>query len=246
MLHSEPFVLRWQRGMRATGSGALTYDSVEWIGEPIGLCVLSGSGAGSTDAAASEPYGLTLTPVSRTSPAVTVAFSYDPGTPVETKSIWCPDATGGTGQRTQPVRADGQQEEQVMNAILRLETRRLRLRPLMLSDAPAVQLLAGTSEVADTAPNIPHPYPEGLAEQWIAGRADTARDGTSVSWAIADGTSDALYGAISLVIAQKHGHAEMGYWVGVPFWGRSYTTEAARAVLTCAGCAVQAQAIAPQ
>lgn len=118
-----------------------------------------------------------------------------------------------------------------MEAIPTLETQRLRLRPLTLGDAPAVRLLAGAPEIADTTLNIPHPYPEGLAEQWIAGRADAALSGASITWAIADRSFDELYGAISLVIAQQHQHAEMGYWVGVPFWGRGYTTDAAAAAL---------------
>lgn len=118
-----------------------------------------------------------------------------------------------------------------MELIPVIETARLRLRPLALADAPTVQRLASAPEIADTTLNIPHPYPDGLAERWIAGRGEAAREGASMTWAIADRGSDELYGAISLLIAQPHQHAEMGYWVGVPFWGRGYTTEAARATL---------------
>jgi RimJ/RimL family protein N-acetyltransferase len=118
-----------------------------------------------------------------------------------------------------------------MEVIPVLETPRLRLRPLAPADAPTVQRLASAPEIADTTLNIPHPYPESLAEQWIAGRAEVARNGGGITWAVADRASDELYGAISVMIAQQHRHAEMGYWVGVPFWGRGYTTEAARAVL---------------
>jgi len=111
------------------------------------------------------------------------------------------------------------------------ETLRLRLRPLTLADAPAIQRLAGVPEVTDTTLNIPFPYPDGLAEQWIAGHAEAAHNGTSLTWAITDRTSDGLYGAISLVIRSQHQHAELGYWMGVPFWGCGYTTEAASDVL---------------
>lgn len=117
-----------------------------------------------------------------------------------------------------------------MDLIPVMETARLRLRPLTLADAPTVQRLASAPEIADTTLNIPHPYPDGLAEQWIAGRAEAAREG-GITWAIADRTSDELYGAISVAVSQQHRHAEMGYWAGVPFWGRGYTTEAARAAL---------------
>ncbi len=83
-------------GARATGSGALTYDGMARLGSIFG-CGLSGVGTGSTFDASS---GLRLTPVSRTSAAVRVSFSYDPGVPGEAKRIVCPiggiDSTSNT------------------------------------------------------------------------------------------------------------------------------------------------------
>ena len=29
----------------------------------------------------------------------------------------------------------------------------------------------------------------------------------------------------------QHSHAELGYWIGVPYWGKGYATEAAKAVV---------------
>jgi hypothetical protein len=49
-----------------------------------------------------------------------------------------------------------------------LETPRLVLRPFTLEDAPAVQRLAGAKEVAATMLAVPHPYEDGIAEQWIS------------------------------------------------------------------------------
>ena len=49
----------------------------------------------------------------------------------------------------------------------RLETNRLTLRLFEISDAPMVQILAGTEEVARTTLSVPHPYPDGAAEAWI-------------------------------------------------------------------------------
>jgi len=50
-----------------------------------------------------------------------------------------------------------------------LEAPQLVLRPFTLGDAPAVQRLAGEREIAATTANIPHPYEDGVAEQWISG-----------------------------------------------------------------------------
>ncbi|WP_420792384.1 GNAT family N-acetyltransferase [Bacillus cereus] len=46
-------------------------------------------------------------------------------------------------------------------------SKRLTIRPFELNDAPKVQELAGDKEVAKTTTIIPHPYPDGWAEEWI-------------------------------------------------------------------------------
>ena len=40
-----------------------------------------------------------------------------------------------------------------------------------------------------------------------------------------------LVGAIGLMVKPEHANAEMGYWVGVPYWNRGYAAEAARALI---------------
>ena len=111
-----------------------------------------------------------------------------------------------------------------------LETPRLRLRPFTLEDAPVVQQLAGDSRVADTTANVPHPYPDGVAEAWIATHDSSAAEGRSYTWAIADLETNELMGCISL-IPNRHNGAELGYWLGVPHWNHGFMSEAARAVI---------------
>ena len=111
-----------------------------------------------------------------------------------------------------------------------LETPRLRLRPFTLEDAALVQQLAGDSRVADTTANIPHPYPDRAAEAWIATHGSSAIEGDSYTWAIANLETNELMGCISLIL-NRHNGAEMGYWLGVPYWNRAFMTEAARAVI---------------
>jgi ribosomal-protein-alanine N-acetyltransferase len=110
-------------------------------------------------------------------------------------------------------------------------TPRLTLRPFVLADAPDVQRLAGAAEVADTALNIPHPYPAEVAVAWISGHLEQFATGTAVIWAIVLRETTALCGAISMGIDQQHQHAELGYWLGNPYWNRGYMTEAGAAVL---------------
>ncbi len=112
-----------------------------------------------------------------------------------------------------------------------LETPRLSLRPFTLADAPDVQRLAGASEVADTMLNVPHPYENGMAEQWIGGQAELFKAGSNVAYAITLRDGGTLLGAISLGVTAQHRRAEMGYWLGVPFWNQGYMTEAAEALV---------------
>jgi len=112
-----------------------------------------------------------------------------------------------------------------------LLTPRLRLRAFDVADAPAVQRLAGDFAIADTTLSIPHPYPEGMAEAWLASLATAFAEGQQAVYAITDRASGEVVGAIGLILRREHDRAELGYWVGRPFWGRGFATEAARAML---------------
>lgn len=112
-----------------------------------------------------------------------------------------------------------------------LETERLLLRAFTLADAPAVQDLAGAIEIASTTLRIPHPYEEGMAEAWIRSLDPVREEGTEIIFAITERETDLLVGAMGLTLEPVHVRAEMGYWIGKPFWGRGYASEAGRALL---------------
>jgi RimJ/RimL family protein N-acetyltransferase len=100
-----------------------------------------------------------------------------------------------------------------------------------VADAPVVQRLAGAREIAATTLNVPHPYEDGLAEQWIATHGPSFAEGQSVTLAVTELGSGELVGAVGLVLTPRDHCAELGYWIGVPYWGRGYATEAAQAIV---------------
>ena len=112
-----------------------------------------------------------------------------------------------------------------------LQTERLVLRPFELSDAAEVQRLVGEREIAATTINIPHPYEDGVAEKWIASHPERFAKGEVANFAICDRESGSLVGAITLFLSLENERAEIGYWIGRPYWGRGYCSEAAQAIV---------------
>ena len=113
-----------------------------------------------------------------------------------------------------------------------IETPRLRLRPFNVADGPVVQRLAGSVEIARTALLIPHPYPDGAAEEWISSHAEEWKARRQAVFAVVQKTDDAVVGAVGLGrSADDPTVAELGYWIGHPFWNNGFCTEAARAVI---------------
>jgi ribosomal-protein-alanine N-acetyltransferase len=132
-----------------------------------------------------------------------------------------------------------------MSSIPRLYTPRLCLRAFTPADAARVQELAGNALVAGTTLNVPHPYPEGAAEEWIAGHEANAAAGRV--WALAvtlagtrtpgreqDVTDTGhVVGTMSVTLREEQGErcGELGYWIGVQYWNKGFATEAAHALL---------------
>lgn len=112
-----------------------------------------------------------------------------------------------------------------------LQTERLTLRPYALSDIPALLPLIGAREVAATTLRIPHPYTESDARDFIARTQEGLLNGGELRVAIILRESDTLCGGVGLRIEAEHRRAELGYWIGVPYWGNGYATEAATALV---------------
>ncbi len=102
-----------------------------------------------------------------------------------------------------------------------LETDRLILRPPRPSDIPAITSWLGDYDVAKMTARVPHPYSEADAEDFIAGVGAEDR----VVFALTRKNDGMFMGCAGL---HSDGQGwEMGYWLGKPFWGHGFATEAA-------------------
>ena len=144
-------------------------------------------------------------------------------------------ASAGDGERVVDGRdasGRGSQESSASFFQPRLESARLCLRPFELADAAAVSRLAGAREIADTTISIPHPYPSDLAQRWVGSRDSAYASGKTADFAIGPLDTGELVGCVGLrEIDREHLQAELGYWIGVPYWNRGYASEAAARLL---------------
>jgi ribosomal-protein-alanine N-acetyltransferase len=111
-----------------------------------------------------------------------------------------------------------------------LETERLILRPLTRADSLRVAKLAGHRAVAQYT-RLPHPYPVELAFSFISGLETEWKKERAAVFAIVPKGEFELVGAAGLHPGRyDRTVAETGYWLGVPYHGQGYATEAARRV----------------
>ena len=85
--------------------------------------------------------------------------------------------------------------------------------------------------------------PDGAAELWIKQHPGMWQQGKAAIFAVclkteqtdgsagSESTDAELVGAMGLEICETNHHAELGYWIGRPFWGRGICTEAAQRVV---------------
>jgi len=104
-----------------------------------------------------------------------------------------------------------------------LKTARLVLRAPRFEDAKRVTALINDRRIAEKTVRIPHPYRIADANEWIG----TALAQSAESYLITL-RGDVVGGC---AIEMRPDGPEIGYWLGVPFWGCGYATEAAQALV---------------
>ena len=111
-----------------------------------------------------------------------------------------------------------------------LETARLRLVPFSVEHSERLSNLAGDIRVAKETMNIPHPYTPKMADAWIRSLEKKWNSKERVEYAIELKQSRDLIGGVGYV-SWEGDDAELGYWIGVPYWGCGYCTEAGKSLI---------------
>jgi len=105
-----------------------------------------------------------------------------------------------------------------------LETERLTLCAPRHEDVKAIAVLANDRRIAENTARIPHPYGVDDAEQFVT--TVNKRDGEACFVILLDDTPIGACG-----IDPREDGLELGYWLGVRYWGQGYATEAVRALI---------------
>ena len=111
-----------------------------------------------------------------------------------------------------------------------LTTASLVLRPPHQDDAQDIAALANNYNVASMLKNMPYPYFDADAQEFIDRISKKSSD--AATYAITLKATGELIGICSLHASEsRYGIPYIGYWIGEPYWGQGYATEAARALV---------------
>lgn len=113
-----------------------------------------------------------------------------------------------------------------------ISTERLRLRAPRPEDAPRLAQLANDPAVARMTTRMPHPYGLADAEAFLGHCAQ--QDGARERVFAVERDDEGLIGMLGFH-PDESGRTEIGYWLGRPYWGQGYATEAAEKALVWAG-----------
>ncbi|EON72586.1 GNAT family N-acetyltransferase [Lysinibacillus sphaericus] len=114
---------------------------------------------------------------------------------------------------------------------LMITTERLVLRLFQTSDAEAVATLCNNYHIYKNTLYLPYPYSLNDALSWMEHHYDNFMGDQSYEFAVTDKDSGEVLGAIALSNNPSFNQGELAYWIGEPYWGNGYATEAAQAIL---------------
>lgn len=114
-----------------------------------------------------------------------------------------------------------------MHAQPEIVTERLVLHRPRLRDAPRIASLLNNYEVTKNLARVPHPYTINMAIDWLL-RQNKQWSPETITF----GLYAEHAGLLGFCGTHREGQdAEIGYWLGEPYWGKGYMSEAVEAVI---------------
>ncbi|MFK7902260.1 MAG: GNAT family N-acetyltransferase [Nitratireductor sp.] len=111
-----------------------------------------------------------------------------------------------------------------------IATERLVLRPPHIEDAEELTMLANNIKIARMLGTMPHPYTDKDAKAFID--KCEANIGRACIYVITEEATGKVVGVGGLhEDPTRYEEPYLGYWIGEPYWGQGYATEAARAMV---------------
>ena len=108
---------------------------------------------------------------------------------------------------------------------------RINLRPITKSDAESIYKYARDRAISRYT-FLPHPYTRKDADDWVITSSERNASGIDFNMGIELPSTGEIIGMISLNnIDVINRHAELGYWLGKPFWGKGMVSEAVALVV---------------
>jgi [ribosomal protein S5]-alanine N-acetyltransferase len=134
--------------------------------------------------------------------------------------------------RAQPPPSDPQQEYLASRGLLvELETPRIRLRYVCLADVPRLFALFQDAEVTRFFTWRP-PRDEAETEDYVAGFQHEILQHSAYHFSILVRPADQVIGVGNLYhIHRARAEAEIGIWLGRPYWGRRYQADVNRLLI---------------
>ncbi|WP_338768336.1 GNAT family protein [Bernardetia sp. ABR2-2B] len=116
---------------------------------------------------------------------------------------------------------------------IELQTKRLILNSLSYKDIPKIIEYANNPKISDNVINIPFPYFEKDAIFWLNMANQDKKTGEAYKFAIRKKEDENLefIGGVGLLLDKKHNKAELGYWIGEPFWSKGFVSEAVEKII---------------
>lgn len=111
-----------------------------------------------------------------------------------------------------------------------LQGEALLMRPLTSDDSADIHALVQAKAIGENT-FVPVPYPPEAAEEFTRTRRELWEKDEAYVFGIIEREGGRFAGCMGMHPVYEHFRAEVGYWIGQPYWGRGLASEALRLLI---------------